>query len=580
MCMPEETTQAASTDQPGGQGGGPLLLPSFSLGACRLRQQHSWRRGAAWRPPMLLASMHARQQQPQRLFSLAAAAAGSDGGPRTTRAPRQSQLPAEEQAADALAAPDSLEERMRHVLRDPKPFERALGINDSADEVEEIESIPGHRGADDQWLLERRVCCCACGRGVLSSDSAKTGRRCGGCRRWFHDAPGCTPKSDAPSLSAPNGTHGAWFHCDACRGCRASLRALALVSAEARHAALAAAPATTPTGGVAAGSAGGGAGGAAGGATAGGGGWRWPWQAAGLPPPPPTLVLLDLGKMRAAAQQAQRTLQAGQRVGQGGGGGGVAKGVVWAAGARAGARPTVADAGAARPHAGAQGGARRGSGGGCGSGGEDAQQLQQEQQQQTEAERECQLLAGPHAQRDLADAAAVFSSVAGGGAGVRELAGVRDSILEDCDYVLLVRDGGDGRRPLAALSLAVFGPGGVGGGRGGDAGHALVRAVATFPAARRNGHCAALLAEARRVLAVAGVPTLVIMYPEPGPGDGDAKAVEHAFSTRLGFSELELSTLAGFKAVPFPEYHRDLTRHCAFLAADTQLTRTGPFGWW
>ncbi len=41
---------------------------------------------------------------------------------------------------------------------------------------------------DDEWYLERRARCCACGRNVASSDPTKRGLRCSGCRRWFHYA--------------------------------------------------------------------------------------------------------------------------------------------------------------------------------------------------------------------------------------------------------------------------------------------------------------------------------------------------------------------------------------------------------
>ena len=50
-------------------------------------------------------------------------------------------------------------------------------------------------------------------------------------------------------------------------------------------------------------------------------------------------------------------------------------------------------------------------------------------------------------------------------------------------------------------------------------------------------------------------------------GDRAAKAaaVERGFKQRMGWRELELEVLAGFKGCGLSEYHRDLTRGRAFL---------------
>ena len=102
-----------------------------------------------------------------------------------------------------------------------------------------------------------------------------------------------------------------------------------------------------------------------------------------------------------------------------------------------------------------------------------------------------------------------------------------------------------------------------------------MQALATLPEARRRGHCRDLLREAERMMRGAGVPRLVIMYSDSSAakgGEGEegdrtakAAAVERGFKQRMGWRELELEVLAGFKGCGLSEYHRDLTRGRAFL---------------
>jgi len=421
------------------------------------------------------------------------------------------------------------------------------GAQGAEGEASEEEGEPGGRGRTDDWYLERRIMCCTCRQAVRSRGNRR-GQRCAGCRRWFHNTCLPAPASQAaegagvgPLAQQPQqprtlgllpGTDGLYYHCEGCRAVHEHMSAQVVGSAQAAAVArqqqegarLAAIGAATDTAALQRGGRG------------------------GSPDSDDrSFMLLDLARIRQAQEQEQAA-QARQRAN-------AAAGISLQGGSetplfkknpkylRLQQRELQLQPGGAGGQE--AGGLARGAGAGASASGSAAG-----------GEEVRRLVVGAPAHREVRAAVSIF----GEASQEDEL----QEVLED-DYALLLRVGG---RPVAAASFNLYGadPG---------TGHARIQALATSRQAQRRGHCRALLGELERVLAAAGVPRLVIMYPDPqAPASvnrvdkeedrREVMKVESGFRRRLGFEELDLQSLAAYKAV-FPDYHRDITRGMAFL---------------